>query len=150
MSSPAVLAFVARAVREEGSKLKPYDDKTGKPVVAPVGNLTWGIGFNLMECGSAGLFAVMLAYLLEQTIEPVLSAFAWYKSAGPARQSVFLDIAYNEGVHGFLGGFPHLIAAAAKGDWTECAKQCSVADVSIDTSRYKPLRRIIQTGATTP
>jgi hypothetical protein len=87
----------------------------------------------------------MLAYLAEQ-VEAQLVGYAWYQNAGPARQSVFLDIAYNEGVHGLVGGFPHMLAAAAKGDWTECAKQCSVADARLDASRYAPLRKILSTG----
>lgn len=151
MSSQAVEIFLSRPriVKEEGDKLLPYDDATGKNVVAPVGNLSWGWGFNLMACGSEGLFEVMARYLVTQ-VDAELSKLPWYASLGsePTRQSVFLDIAYNAGVHGEIHGFPKMVAYAAAHDWKNCAAQCTVADARLDASRYAPLRQLILNGDT--
>lgn len=151
MSAKAVELFLSRPriVREEGDKPKPYDDATGLPVVAPKGFLSWGWGFNLMACGSEGLFEVMARYLVTQ-VDTELSKQGWYASLGsePTRQSVFLDIAYNAGVTGELHGFPKMIAYAAARDWTNCAAQCKVADARLDASRYAPLRQLILSGDT--
>lgn len=140
----AVDVLMQRLTTEEGERILPYDDVTGLPVKAPVGNLTWGRGFDLMECGSSGLFEVMERYLLG-TLDTALSAYDWYGKAGDARASVFLDIAYNDGLHGLLG-FPHMLAAADLGDWQTASDQCHVADPKLDASRYMPLRAILLSG----
>lgn len=147
MSQAAIDLFVARAVSEEGLELLPYDDATGKPVVAPIGNISWGIGFNLMKCGSPALFRVVLAFLCAP-IDAALEQHTWFTHANVVRQSAFIDVAYNAGLEGLLDpvhGFPHMIAAAAVDDWTEASAQCKVADVSLDKSRYAPLRKLLLT-----
>jgi GH24 family phage-related lysozyme (muramidase) len=148
MSQKAIDLFLARIKREEGDRLLPYDDATAKPVTAPVGNLSWGHGYNLMQCGSEGLFAVMDAYLAGEC-EKALRAYDWYceLDTEPARQSVFLDIAYNAGVHGLLH-FPKMLGYAHARDWPNCAAQCKVADARLDASRYAPLRALLQSGDT--
>jgi hypothetical protein len=148
MSAAAVQIFANRAVTEEGVKLFPYDDKTGKSVAAPVGKLSWGIGFNLMTCGSVALFKVMLAFLAT-ALDEALNKDAFYAAAGDVRQSVFLDIAYNEGLNGLVNGFPHMIKYAVAGDWTNASAECKVLDASLDKSRYEPLRNILLTGTAT-
>lgn len=150
MSRAAVLKFLARdrIVREEGDKQLPYDDVTAKPVVAPVGNLSWGWGFNLMQCGSEGLFYVMADYLVSQ-LDTHLSQEAWYASLGsePTRQSVFLDVAYNSGGD-LRHGWPKMVGCATVRDWPGCAAQCKVARPDLDKSRYAPLRALILAGDT--
>lgn len=140
----AISVLVARLPHEEGLRLLPYDDATGKDVRAPLGNLSWGIGFNLMKCGSAGLFAVMLTYFLGE-LDNQLQAYAWYRNAGDVRASVFLDISFNGGLHGLLG-YPHMLAAADKGDWAAAAAECRERDPKLDASRYAPLRALLLSG----
>jgi hypothetical protein len=123
----------------------PYDDATGKPVTAPVGNLSWGYGFNLMQCGSTGLFNAMERYLLSD-LDTQLQQYQWYQQAGDVRASVFLDIAYNAGLAGLVKGFPKMIAAATAGDWVEASAQCAVENLSLNASRYAPLRQLLLTG----
>ena len=141
----AVDILMQRLTREEVEKNLPYDDATGKPVKAPVGNLTWGRGFNLMACGSSGLFEVMERYLLD-AIDTQLLNYDWYKNAGDVRASVFLDLAYNGGIHDLLG-YPSMIHYASIGDWANAAAQCTEKDAKLDASRYAPLRQILLTGA---
>ncbi len=140
----AVDVLMQRLTKEEGERLLPYDDATGKNVKAPVGNLTWGRGFNLMACGSSGLFACMERYLLND-LDAQLQSYSWYTGAGDVRASVFLDIAYNGGIHDLLG-YPHMLAFATEGDWKQAAAQCTDKDPKLDASRYAPLRQILLTG----
>jgi len=140
----AISVLMTRLTTEEGQRMLPYDDKTGADVRAPVGNLSWGRGFNLMKCGSTGLFDVMESYLLQQ-LDNSLRAYPWYTDASPVRASVFLDIAYNGGIEDLLG-YPHMLAAAARGDWAEAAKQCTEKDPKLDASRYAPLRALLLSG----
>lgn len=149
MSQLAIQIFADRATSEEGVKLLPYDDATGKPVVAPVGNLSWGIGFNLMKCGSVALFKVMISFLAT-SLDESLSDYSWYAQANAARQSVFLDVAFNGGLHEEIYGYPKMIHYASLGDWTNCAAQCTVARADLDKSRYEPLRKILLTGIIAP
>jgi hypothetical protein len=133
----------ARLSREEGDKTYPYDDATGLRVRAPKGHISWGKGFDLEECGSDGLFDVMERCLLQQEERPLL-ALDWYAKLDPVRQSVCLDIAYNDGVHGLLG-FPHMIAALDKGDWATAAAECKVSNPEL-ASRYAVLAQLLLTG----
>lgn len=146
MTAQAVGKFLSRVVQEEGNKLRPYDDATAKPVVAPVGNLSWGWGFNLMQCGSVGLFRVMTEYLVT-VIDTDLSRQAWYASLSdePTRQSVFLDVAYNAG-EDLQHHWPNMVAAATVRRWPECAAQCKVQRPDLDLSRYAPLRWLLISG----
>jgi len=143
MSAADVL--LSRLTTEEGERIYPYDDATGKNVTAPVGNLSWGRGFNLMQCGSSGLFGAMEVYLIAQ-LDKALQAYPWYMRGGDVRGSVFLDIAYNAGLHGLTAGFPKMIAAATAGDWPIAAKECAVANSHLDASRYAPLRALLLSG----
>lgn len=151
MSAAATELTVARLVgtggqrSEEGVKILPYDDATGKPVAAPVGNLSWGIGFNLMKCGSPKLFEVMLRYLIG-LIEDDLVQLPWYLQLPDSVQSVCQDIAYNGGIADLLG-YPKMIAAFKTGDLNAAADQCTEKDPKLDASRYAPLRAIIRAAA---
>jgi hypothetical protein len=140
----AVSVLLGRLTTEEGERKLPYDDETGLNVKAPVGNLSWGRGFNLMKCGSSGLFLMMETYLLNQ-LDNQLQAYSWYSKAGDVRASVFLDVAYNGGIHDLLG-YPSMIHYASIDDWVNAAAQCTEKDPKLDTSRYAPLRALLLQG----
>lgn len=140
----AVSVFLARKTREEGDEILPYDDATGKQVRAPVGNLSWGRGYNLMKCGSEGLFDVMDAFLVS-ALDNKLQAYSWYTGAGDVRASVFLDIAYNGGIHDLLG-YPSMLHYASIGDWPNASAQCTEKEPKLDQSRYAPLRALLLSG----
>lgn len=140
-----VSALLSRLAHEEGMRLFPYDDATGKRVGAPLGNLSWGYGFNLDQCGSSGLFEVMETYLVTQ-LDRQLAEYPWYVALDDVRGSVPLDVAYNAGLNGLLKGFPHFISALERGDIDAAVVQLHVADPHLDASRYAPLRSILLTG----
>jgi GH24 family phage-related lysozyme (muramidase) len=145
VSAEATSLTVSRLVTEEGVKLLPYDDATGGAVVAPRGNLSWGIGFNLMKCGSKGLFEAMLTYLLG-VLEEELVQLPWYLNLPDPVQSVCQDIAYNGGLGGLLK-YHKMITAFQSGDLAAAANECAVSDPKLDASRYAPLREIIRAAA---
>jgi len=140
----AVSVFLARKTREEGERALPYDDATGLNVKAPIGNLSWGRGYNLMKCGSEGLFDVMDAFLVG-ALDHQLQSYSWYRDAGDVRASVFLDIAYNGGIHDLLG-YPSMIHYASIDDWVNAAAQCTEKEPKLDASRYAPLRALLLSG----
>jgi hypothetical protein len=140
----AVNVLLGRLTTEEGERKFPYDDATGLNVRAPRGNLSWGRGFDLMQCGSSGLFQIMESYLLSE-LDGRLQAYSWYMKAGDVRASVFLDVAYNDGLHGLLG-YPSMIHYASVEDWVNAAAQCTEKDPKLDASRYAPLRQLLLTG----
>lgn len=132
----AVSIAVARLCTEEGFRAQKYADTDG--------HTTIGYGFNV----EAGISKRAAAALLLEQVEELndqLSKFAWYDCESP-RQSVFLDIAFNDGLHGLLA-FPNMIAAAERKDWEVASHECHVADDRLDESRYAALRQILLTGA---
>ena len=140
----AVSIFLARKTREEGTRNLPYDDATGLNVKAPIGNLSWGRGYNLMKCGSEGLFDVMDTFLVG-SLDHQLQAYPWYANAGDVRASVFLDVAFNGGIHDLLS-YPSMIHYASIDDWANAAAQCTEKDPKLDASRYAPLRALLLSG----
>ena len=133
----------------EGEKLKPYDDATGLPVVAPKGNLTWGRGFNLMQCGSSGLFDVMERYL--HTVNDARlkrAGYQWYIDTDPIRQAVLLYIDYNAGENGLLH-FPLMLHYISIKDWASAAMECKVKNPEL-AHVYLRLSEILATGEIHP
>jgi hypothetical protein len=150
MTQQAVTLVAARLSSEEGRKPFAYNDKTGKRVTCKTsdptttGNLTIAEGINLED----GLFPEEMDYLTLNRLHKMdvsLSVYQWYLNANPARQSVFLDVAYNQGKEGLLH-YPHMLAAALSNDWDTAAENLTDRDPSIDKSRYAPLRAILSSG----
>jgi len=137
--------FFARLRQEEGERALPYDDANGLRVKAPIGNITWGLGFALEKCGSSRLFDVMARDLIAQC-EEQLQAFAWYNQANDVRKSVFLDVAYNAGVPGLLH-FVNMIHYASVGNWQCAADQLLDSDAARKLpKRYNALASLLVSG----
>lgn len=135
----------ARLNGEEGRKQFAYNDATGKRVTCqPDGNLTIAVGVNL----ETGLDGEEIDWLSRRRLEKranELAAYAWYRGLDAARQSVLLDIAFNEGTGGLLH-FPRMLAAIGQQDWAVAATECHTADPRLD-ARYAALAKILLTGA---
>lgn len=129
---------------EEGARQFAYDDSTGRRVSCqPKGNLSIGVGVNL-ETGLDGEEIDWLSRHRLEKIENQLNAYQWYRGLDPARQSVLLDIAFNQGVGGLLH-YPHMLAAIQTQDWKSAAMECHVADPRLD-KRYADLAKILLSG----
>jgi GH24 family phage-related lysozyme (muramidase) len=140
----AVDITYARLNLEEGRKPFAYDDSTGKRVSCqPQGNLTIAVGVNL-EVGLDNEEIDWLSRRRLGKLETVLSSYQWYRGLDPARQSVLLDIAFNQGATGLLH-YPHMLAAIQSKDWATAATECHVADPRLD-KRYADLAKILLSG----
>lgn len=153
-----VSIVITRLKLEEGRRPKLYNDRTGRTITcktddpATSGNASIGYGINLEN----GLDETEMSFLLQRRVELADTQLAlrapWYaqlRGDDPLRSSVYLDVAYNAGVVGLLHGFPNCVKAAALKDWTTSAAELTVADASLDLSRYAPLRKILLAGTTT-
>ena len=136
--------FLARGAKEEGDESYAYNDATGKRVTCrPDGNLTIGLGINLED----GLDVEDRAWLFRhraQKLEDKLLGFPWYTGLDNVRRSVFLDIAYNNGINGLLH-FPKLIGYAAHGEWLNAKAECHVSDPRL-AGRYAILADLLLRG----
>jgi len=122
---------------EEGFRALPYKDSKGLTTV--------GYGF----CVDRGITKRCAAALLREEIaeaHDTLSTYPWYKGLDPARQSVCLDIAINDGLHGLLG-FVSMIHFLTLQNWEQAAVECHVSNPEL-ASRYQTLAQVLRTGVT--
>jgi lysozyme len=133
----AVDIVLPRLKTEEGFRATKYTDTQG--------HLTIGYGFNVdagISQGAAG--ALLGAQATER--HQALMGFEWYAALDPVRQSVCLDIAFNNGTHGLLN-FPHMIAALSRQDWASAATECRVTNPEL-AGRYEKLAQLLLIGGT--
>lgn len=131
----AIDSALPRIRVEEGFRSRPYLD-TGK-------HLTVGYGLNLDAGISERVAAAALVEQLQELHE-MLSRYSWYADLDPVRQSVLLDIAFNNGLTGLLH-FPHMLAAISRQDWVAAANECHVENPEL-AGRYKNLAQLLFTG----
>jgi lysozyme len=132
----AVTVALPRLKTEEGFRATAYADTAG--------HTTIGYGFNV-DAGISKNSAAMLLGAQLAELDNALQAYSWYTDAGDTRASVFLDMAFNDGLHGLLS-YPSMIHFASIGDWVNAAAQCTDRDQKLDASRYAPLRALLLSG----
>ena len=131
----AITEASGRLLTEEGFRSLPYKDTRG--------HTTLGYGFNV-DAGISQYSAQVLLMAQLTELDTAMQKFAWYAVADDVRKSVFLDIAFNGGLHGLLN-FPHMLAAAMRGDWETAAKECTVTEPEL-AGRYAMLAALLRTG----
>lgn len=131
----AVDIALPRVKVEEGFRSKPYRDTRGL--------LTVGYGYNV-EAGITQRVATALLQAQMEELHDILGGFLWYANLDPVRQSVCLDVALNDGLHGLLA-FPNMIAALGRKDWTTAQSECHVENPELQ-ERYNTLAHILLTG----
>ena len=108
---------------EEGYRDRPYDDKAGVPIFAPVGKLTIGVGHNLQD---KPLTPEAIAFILNEDINDVLvealTLFPELETWKEGRQLAIINMIFQLGISGFLE-FRKSIEAIRKLDWDEAAKE---------------------------
>lgn len=144
MSDSAVQLAFERilAANEEGFRADVYDDADGRPIVTQ-GQPTIGYGCRCRGW-STELAAAVLTFQLGEAEAPLMQE-AWYRNANAARQSVFVEIAFNQGDAGLEDGYPNLIAAASDEDWARAGAECTVREPALQ-ARYARLAKILVTG----
>ena len=143
MSAINITAARLETALEEGFRADAYNDATGKRVTClPDGNLTWLYGLNLETEGCRELGDLFVRWKLGK-IEASLMQYQWYLQADDNRRSVFLDVAFNSGVHGLLG-FASMLHYAEAEDWRNAAAQLLDSDAARRRpDRYRPLANIL-------
>jgi GH24 family phage-related lysozyme (muramidase) len=135
----------ARIVRTnaEGFRADVYDDATGQPIVCQ-GQPTVGYGCRVRQWSPA-LAQVVLSFQLADEYETPLLQYPWYVGCSDVRRSALLEIAFNQGISGLVGGYPSMIAAIGAEDWAQAQAQCTVENVNVKP-RYARLGLILLTG----
>jgi len=100
-------------LRDEGIRLKPYQDTVGK--------WTIGVGRNLSDKGISEEEArVLLEDDVEEVSRGLLKALPWYTDLNEARQGVLENMAFNLGLAGLLA-FHNTLTLMEKGDFDGAA-----------------------------
>lgn len=131
----AVEIALPRLRTEESFRSTAYRDTNNK--------LTIGYGFCVDE-GISQFAASALCQAQAAELHQMLLRYNWYATLDEARQSVCLDIAFNEGLGGLLR-FPKMIAALSRQGWEDAAAECKVQDPKL-AGRYAALAQILLTG----
>jgi len=146
----AVLELIKK---DEGLRLKAYDDATGKtvkPGYLMKGHVTIGYGINV----EAGITEDEAIYLLHQRVFKIHtqldSAFGWYHGEGiiTARMGVLISMVYNMGIPRFRK-FKKMLKALENYDHVEATKQLldsKAARNPLLKRRYKHLAKMLETN----
>jgi lysozyme len=119
-------ALAEELYEEEAERLKVYDDKTGKslhPGMTLVGHPTIGIGRCLDTNGITAEESKMLQRNdIVSKSEELYALVPWMANLDDVRQRVFIEMAFQMGVHGLVA-FHDTLTAAAAGDYAK-AEAC--------------------------
>jgi lysozyme len=137
-------------MRDEGLRLRVYDDATGKPITkgdALTGHPTIGFGRAL---DVNGLSAEEATYLLDNDIKRVSmlteNAFPWFESLTPARKDVILSMVFNLGISTFIE-FRGMILAIQSSDFERAAIEMRCSHWASQVGkRAEYLSRMMATG----
>jgi len=112
------LDIATESVRaHEGWRPDPYDDLTGKAVVAPVGKITIGFGCNLQDGISKELGVLILRHQLDVAARDAQELFAsGWERCDAVRKAVLVEMSYQLGGPR-LSDFVDLRASVSRGDW---------------------------------
>lgn len=133
----AIDLTLPRLKTEEGFRGTVYRDTNGLQTI--------GYGF-CVDRGISQYAATALLVAQADEVHAALARYPWYAALNEARQSVCLDIAFNQGIGGLLH-YPHMVAALERQDWETAATECAVQDPKLK-ARYDELAQILRTGET--
>jgi lysozyme len=119
LSAPAI-SLVEVLHRDEGERLKPYDDATGRqllPGMKLMGKITIGVGRNLTDMGiTQAESRTMLQADIARCEREARANFPWFPLLDATRQAVVLSLVFNLGITKFKE-FKNTIAAIQAGDY---------------------------------
>lgn len=138
--------LVALLKEDEGYEQFAYDDATGKPVIAPVGKLTIGIGINLQETGITFDESVYLLLNRIKGFEQKLSGFNFFDELDIVRRCVLFNICFNVGYGGILK-FKNMLDAIAAKDYRRAGDEILNSKAARQLpQRYARLASMMRTG----
>lgn len=107
--------LIEQLKRDEGIRLKPYQDSVGKTTI--------GIGRNLDD---VGISEVEAEFMLQNDIRKAENELAehlpWTKDMDEVRRAVLVNMAFNMGIHGLLG-FKNTLALIQQMSYTDASVQ---------------------------
>ena len=111
--------------RDEGERLTPYDDATGRPLMkgdALQGNITIGVGVNLSAGISDDESHLLLSGRLKRIMVELNHEYSWWVKCPEPVQCGILNMAYNVGVPR-LGTFKRMLSCLQAGDYDGAARE---------------------------
>lgn len=112
--------------RDEGRRLRLYDDATGKDLKAGdtiVGNPTIGDGVNLAEGIADAEADLLTVYRISQKKADLDRECPWWVKCPDDVQRGLLNLAYNEGAAKLLKSSPRMMACIHAGDYAGAARE---------------------------
>ena len=101
--------------RDEGLRLKPYEDSVGK--------LTIGIGRNIDDVGITEAEAeFLLTNDIAHTMIDLDKFCPWWKNMNEPRQRALVNMCFNMGIHRLLG-FKDMLTALREGNYDDASNQ---------------------------
>lgn len=126
-------------IRDEGCRLRVYDDSRGIPTI--------GVGRNLRDKGISQAEAdAMLDADLREYTAAVVARIPAALALDDARRGVLVNMAFNLGIAGLLA-FTKMLAAVEAGDWDRAAVEMMDSRWATQVGeRAARLARQMQTG----
>lgn len=124
---------------EEGYRKFLYNDT--------LGNLTGGWGHNFSVKGiSPTVGALMLSEDLDEAVAECKENISFFDKLDSVRQSILVDMAFNEGIHSLLG-FKNMLTCLEAGDYKGASEDMldSLANEQVP-GRMHPLAKMMESG----
>lgn len=136
--------FKADLLEDEGLRLKPYDDKTGRDAhLVSGGKITIGIGRNLSDVGISNLEAWKM---LDEDIDRALAAAheifgkdvfeGWTESQQLGIANMIFNMGKGNDQRGFLS-FRNTIRLIKKGEWAEAVTNIKASKWAKDVQKSR-------------
>lgn len=105
--------IIEQLKRDEGTRLKIYQDSVGK--------WTIGTGRNLSDVGiSQDESDFLLKNDIDKATQQLAESIPWTSQLDDARHGALVNMAFNLGIHGLMG-FKNTLAMIQAGDYTRAA-----------------------------
>lgn len=139
MSTDDRAILAQQLLRDEGLKLRPYQDTVGK--------LSIGVGRNLTDVGITTAEAMdLLDHDIDRAVTGCVSAFPWFVELDPVRQRAVCNLAFNLGL-GKLRTFRTTLLCLAEGRYKSAAAALLQSLYAAQVGeRAKRIARMLETG----
>lgn len=134
-------------IDDEGFISFAYDDATGKEVKAPVGKLTFCIGWNIQDNkATEELAKIILDYFIKNISNILNTKVDFFKSLDSVRQAALINISFNVGING-LFKFKQTLAFIRDKKYTESGIELLDSNAARKLpKRYSRLSKMLITG----